>query len=369
MNKDQIKFNKILSQNRKNAKVKLCLWGGEDKTGCSRKIIDAHSIQRGKILSSISDLGKVYHLGGSSLEDMSGVEFNFRLEGIKKFSTFTGFCGEHDKSIFQPIEDILFTGTETQKNIYAYRAVAKELHANLESSKLCNNLLGEKLNDDDLPLHLRATLPSVLKGELIVPDFIKEKMIEGAKNDYIRARFKQTNLNISELRIISEHLRDVINGKIESDFEHIYHCFDSIYPIACSSSFIPYFDYKGDQLISDEKIINIAMESAHDISSIRSVVINIFPENSKTHIIFSLSREHIDFKNSIKRLFSSTEECIKRSISNVLLNYVENIAFNPRYMEEQFDEEEKELIKSAFAKNISDTSVFTKTEINLFKKI
>ncbi|MEN8506290.1 MULTISPECIES: hypothetical protein [Paraburkholderia] len=115
----------------------------------------------------------------------------FKLEGIKKFSIFSGLCGGHDKAIFQPIEDVAFTATAKQKYIYAYRAAAKELHSNLESKRLCEVQLGDKLGIDDFPAHFQATLPLILKGLMEVPPFMKEAMLQGAANHRIRVRHKQ----------------------------------------------------------------------------------------------------------------------------------------------------------------------------------
>lgn len=166
MNPEQIEFNKLLSQNQKEASIKACLRAGDDKLKCSGKIIHAHSIQRGKILESIADVsgeneGKIYHLGLAPAEDMQSMQPEFKLQGIKKFSTFTGFCGGHDKAIFQPIEDVAFSATNKQLNIYAYRAAAKELHSILESKAFCEVLLGDKLNVNDFPAHFQMTLPQI----------------------------------------------------------------------------------------------------------------------------------------------------------------------------------------------------------------
>ena len=193
MNKEQIELNKTFGQNQKDASVKGCLRGGDEQTGCSGKIVQAHSIQRGKILASIADgsSGKVYYLGLALGDDTASMIPEFKLEGIKKFSTFSGFCGRHDKIIFQPIEDMAFTATAKQKDIYAYRAAAKELHANLRSKRLCEVQLGDKLDVDDFPPHFQLTLPQILDGHMGVPSFIKKAMLQGAANHQIRIRYKQ----------------------------------------------------------------------------------------------------------------------------------------------------------------------------------
>lgn len=367
MNKEQIQFNKTLSQRRKESIVKACIWGGDGKSGCSNTIISAHSIQRGKILVNISDLGKVYYLGLEPKEDMSGLTPVFRPEGIKKFSTFNGFCGEHDKSIFQPIEDRNFVGSDEQKNIYAYRAMAKELHTNTESSLLVKNLLGDKLNEDNLPHHLRMTLPDILAGNLIVPPFIQEMMIENSTNDILRNRFKILELNISELKLKCNHLKSVLDDKVSTRLDHLYFSLDKEYPIACSSDFIPYFGYDGSQIISTADALKSARTAAVDIESIKSVTLSIFPEGGRTHILFTCSKQNTQFKSNIENLFCTSDENIKKGMSDIIINYTENVAFNPSYIEDKFDESERESITKAYARNIIETHTFSQIDINLFR--
>ena len=367
MNKDQIEFNKTLTKNRKEAAVKLCLWGDDGNDECSNKIIAAHSIQRGKILSSIAESGCVYYLGLEPSDDMAGLEPIFKKEGIKKFSTFSGFCGEHDKKIFQPIEDKPFDGANEQINIYAYRAITKELHANLESCKLIKNSLGDKLEENDFPPHFQATLPAILEGAIVVPDFIKEAMIEGYKNERLRIRLKSVELNISELRLLSNHLKSVIQKKCESEIEHKYYQFSSEYPIACCSNFIPYFDHDGNQILDQKVIARLAHSEIQAIADSKSVSLNIFPENECTHVLFSFSKNNVEFKSAIEKLFDSDIDSIKIGLSNMIFNHVENIALNPTYVEDRFDIHEHDSIKQAFVNNIVETDLYTMVGINLFR--
>ena len=103
---------------RKKAQFKECIY--PDKSCCSEKIIKAHSIQNNKILARISDNGKVYMPAAKP-------ELHFQLQkeyGRKEASVFTGFCGFHDKTVFQPIEDNDFNGSKEQIFLYVYRAFA-----------------------------------------------------------------------------------------------------------------------------------------------------------------------------------------------------------------------------------------------------
>ncbi|EAZ5968513.1 hypothetical protein GN543_004229 [Salmonella enterica] len=371
MNPEQIEFNKFLSQHQKDASIKACLRVSDDKIKCSGKIIHAHSIQRGKILESIADVGgenegKVYHLGFTPADDMQSMQPEFKLQGIKKFSTFTGFCSGHDKAIFQPIEDVAFSATTKQLNIYAYRAVAKELHSNLESKNFYEVLLGDKLNVDDFPPHFQLTLPLIKSGKNAVPDYILEAMLQGEKNHQIRVRHKQCGHNISELKQICDDLTDAIEREESLGFEHIYHVLDGAFLVACCASFIPYFDHDGNRIISKLEEQQMAQSSVASNADMKNVMLNVFPEGGKTHVIFTFSKGNQSFKSSIGRLLKLEDEALKIGLSNIVLNYVENSAYGPKYINDNFSPEQVKQIADVFAVSACDRSKFRRTDINLF---
>ncbi|WP_145591338.1 hypothetical protein [Yersinia rochesterensis] len=371
MNPEQIEFNKFLSQHQKEASIKACLRVSDDKLKCSGKIIHAHSIQRGKILESIADVGgenegKIYHLGFTPADDMQSMQPDFKLQGIKKFSTFTGFCGGHDKAIFQPIEDVAFSATTKQLNIYAYRAAAKELHSNLESKNSYEVLLGDKLNVDDFPLHFQMMLPQIKSGKNAVPDFILEAMLQGEKNHQIRVQHKQCGYNISELQQICDDLTDAIEREESLGFEHVYHVLDGAFLVACCASFIPYFDHDGNRIISKQEEQRMARSSAASNDEMKNVMLNVFPESGKTHVIFTFSKGNQSFKASIERLLKLEDEALKIGLSNIVLNYVENSAYGPKYINDNFSPEQAKHIAEVFAVSAFDRSKFRRSGINLF---
>ncbi|MNO20152.1 hypothetical protein D3C76_98980 [compost metagenome] len=365
MNKDQIAFNIKLQEDLRNSNVRSCIRGGVEKQGCSGKIIDAHSIQRGKILAAMADAGEVYYLGLTPAEDLKGMETEFKRKGIKKFSTFNGFCGHHDKKIFQPIEDAEFTGTDLQMSIYAYRAAARELHQALEDKKLCEHVLGDKLNDE-CPAHYQFFLPKVLKGEYEVPSFIKDEMISSVKNQHLILRHKNSQHNIAELQSICDDLTREIEGGQASGFEHRYRCIDQEYPVACCVTFIPYFDHRGMRVISRPEVIKLALAPAASIFEMKNVLLNVFPEGGKTHVIFTFSKGNTPFKKAIERMLGLGEAEFKVALSNFILNYSENTAFSPLYIEGSFSDKQRAKIISIFSRNISDVVSFAKGDLNLF---
>lgn len=371
MNPEQIEFNKFLGKIQKEASIKACLRAGDDKLKCSGKVIHAHSIQRGKILESIADgcgenEGKIYHLGFTPAEDMQSMQPGFKLQGIKKFSTFTGFCGDHDKAIFQPIEDVAFSATTKQLNIYAYRAAAKELHSTFESKNVYAALLGDKLNDDDFSPHFQIMCALIKSDESKFPDYFLESILEGEKNHLNRVNYRQCVDSISELQLICDDLTDAIEREECLGFEHLYHSFDGDFLVACCASFIPYFDHDGSRIISEQEEQRMARSSAASNAEMKNVMLNVFPEGGKTHIIFTFSKGNLSFKASIERLLKLEDEALKIGLSNLVLNYVENSAYGPKYINDNFSPEQIKNIAEVFAVSVRDRSKFQKSDINLF---
>ena len=99
-----------------NSKIEYCTCS--QLGNCSKDIIRAHSIQDKK-LQSLMEEGKVISFNSKKNP--------YRLDeiwGHKEASTFYGFCGYHDKKIFQPIEDCDFVASKEQIFLYTYRAFA-----------------------------------------------------------------------------------------------------------------------------------------------------------------------------------------------------------------------------------------------------
>ena len=105
-------------ETRSQAAFKECLH--PDHSCCSSNFIYSHSIQNSKVLKKIADNGHLY-----SPQPRSDLQIPIMYDwGRSKASVFTGFCGYHDKTLFQPIEDQDFTGTKEQVFLYTYRAFA-----------------------------------------------------------------------------------------------------------------------------------------------------------------------------------------------------------------------------------------------------
>ena len=115
-------INRLIAELKSKTFHKECMHPDASNGSCSRKIIDAHTIQKKGPLKSIADESSHVYCFRT---DQNGKDVVSKL-GWQKASTFKGFCAEHDKAMFSPIEDELYSGSKRQSFIAGYRAVALE---------------------------------------------------------------------------------------------------------------------------------------------------------------------------------------------------------------------------------------------------
>ncbi len=122
-----------------------------------REIINAHSIQKSGLLSTISQNGHVYTLATemSDLRKNSGIP-EYKKKGINKVSTFLGFCKYHDNILFKPIDDQYLIPTDHQVLLYAFRSLARELFV---KENVLNHLMRIPVKPSGDTDGLAATIP------------------------------------------------------------------------------------------------------------------------------------------------------------------------------------------------------------------
>lgn len=92
------------------------------------------------MLKNISSNGIVYMPSPKADNPFSAIT----KYGRKEATTFTGFCGYHDKTVFQPIEDNLFNMSVEHIFLHTYRCFAVEYHKKQEVSKMEQTLFANK---------------------------------------------------------------------------------------------------------------------------------------------------------------------------------------------------------------------------------
>lgn len=121
----------------KKYQEKFCI---HEDGNCSKKIINAHSIQNKRILERISYKGHVKVL--EMTNDSEDAFFDLTLRGKKKACVFNGFCEYHDNKLFKTIDDNDYIiDNEIQEFAFAYRAFAREYYIKKTNQKAFNSML------------------------------------------------------------------------------------------------------------------------------------------------------------------------------------------------------------------------------------
>lgn len=131
---------RMIAAQKRIEKKKRCLH--YDAGEICNQYIGAHSIQNNGQLSAISEDGHVYMLDEyyTDLVKNQG-KLGFSTVGVKKASTFYGFCGKHDNELFKPIEENPLKPSDEQIALHLYRCVCKETYEKENSLELANEIL------------------------------------------------------------------------------------------------------------------------------------------------------------------------------------------------------------------------------------
>ncbi|MFS0556362.1 hypothetical protein [Brevibacillus sp. 179-C9.3 HS] len=327
---NEIEFNKGINKLKRDSFQKFCFFG----LGCeNEKIIKAHSIQENKILSNISEEGKVLHVCHEI--DEGGLSFDFKIIGKGIASTFTGFCKTHDTKIFQPIEiyDYQF-GNKEQEFLFAYRALAIGHFKKKYHEHVINLLYRSILANDLEAIYKYFPQFNNLSSEYMFKLGLAKSAIEETcrKLEKLRSSFN-TNLKNKKYHHIETK---VIVYEIE-------------YHIAVSSYIILPYDFEGRKLNSSVPIF-----------------LSVFPENGKTYVLLSYLKKESNFLNFLdSQLFEQSPDFQRKALSNIIARYVSNFYLSPiRWAHLSRTEKEKTL--RLLNKCLSSTPNDNRIDINLF---
>lgn len=122
---------------------KTCLYHSPSGS-CLEPVISAHSISRSAALSRIARKGHVYQPDSNPFElQRRRGTIEHRLRGINEATTFTGFCSQHDSSLFKSVDTGSLVPTHEQLFFLHYRALCRELYVkrtSLPTNELLRNL-------------------------------------------------------------------------------------------------------------------------------------------------------------------------------------------------------------------------------------
>lgn len=289
-------FNKLLE----SSNPKECF---KKDQYCTKQIIQAHSIQKNRILSNISDDGHVYQFSGSK----TFRDFDMAKIGINVASAFSGFCKTHDDKLFKSIDrqDYELDNTE-QEFLYAYRALAKEYFTKKKVYKAIDKMY---------QYHRTNNLKDLKNFWPRYPDF--KRKIEENIEDWMWYR-KGLKYSLKQM----DKLKHSWNYNLDSE-NYNYIVTDSIifnrdYKISASSWFFMTEDFEGN-------IVNNLKPTFYPKVDLKPTYLTIFPQNNQTEILFSYHRRHRHYFNFFREQVSNQQIDLQKSrISKLIIHYVEN---------------------------------------------
>lgn len=290
----------IYKELRKEARIKQCLHPNKEE--CSEKIIGAHSIQNNKILKKISSNGSIL----MPCPKPDGDIISLTKYGRKEASVFSGFCGYHDKMIFQKIEDCDFEKSVDQVFLYTYRAFALEYHRHQEGARMGEIMFSKK--------------PSLVNMEDEDNPFLGPQMA------------------VKDLKIEGEEFNNALLSGNYDILTSIVWEFAGEVKFAATGTEAPQFDLSNNKI---QDLTDLKTPAKH-------MYVSVFPENGKTYCIISWLKSNDKLFASIgKELNSLNVELRKNYINNLLPIITENIAINPEAWD-RMSSQQKEGFMSRF---------------------
>jgi len=241
-------LEKLLNDIKKSARIKQCIY--PDKTKCNGKIKKSHAIQNNRILNKLAVNGEVRTMNATS-----NIFFqDTKNEGRGIATTFFGFCDYHDTILFRDIEDVSFKKTQKQVFLFTYRTFAWHYHKKME-----------QLSYVDL---LRDTF-NMYNDELIEYN----QMVELGNQDN-----KKRKATLDDA--ITNEKYDILN----------YSIWEIPYEVQFAVSAMIELDYD----LEGNEINPLKQYKNDDI--LKSLYINIFPDENKSFCILSWFKENNEYE-------------------------------------------------------------------------
>lgn len=192
---------------------------------CGDRIINAHTISKSANLKKLAADGHVYGFKPSiqTLIKNKGMLHPEKI-GVNKASTFTGFCGYHDKSIFDEIEDQPMVFSDSQCFKLAYRTIGREHY---------------------LKTNMNALEPIFRLGDRGMSS-VGQFAVQGLADDFFEGVSLGSNDSIFHKDLYDEIL-------LSKDYSSVQKCvlyFERTPSVMSSGGIFPEFDFQGNVLQS-----------------------------------------------------------------------------------------------------------------------
>lgn len=262
-----------------------------DKDNCVLPIKGAHTIQRGRVLSSITKDGHVgtFYRNEHGFEDPSFIKTGMR----RNASVFYGFCNFHDTELFKEIEQNEFTRSAENCWASSYRAVC---HEHFQKNAAMEAALWQSDNLD--------------KGYTLTEQVLLQKKLQFHRRDILKG-FKD----------VSKIKKQYELAKTKNDFGLISSyviTLDNPLCLAVCGSVSPFYN------IDKVRIQNVGNPN----DSFQHFAVSTVTIDGSAAYVISYLREHTIIKKYLKEVFSRGEIYVKSWLMKSIFAYTENCFFD-----------------------------------------
>lgn len=288
---------------QRDARIRRCLHPNQSE--CSGGIVKAHAIQNNRVLKKLAVDGMVVLLDGVS----HGFFQDSIEKGRKIATTFTGFCSFHDKKVFQPIEDIEFSGTAQQVFLYSYRTFS---------------------------WHFQKKQEAIMQQKIIAERMLSQGYDLFASEDYsntIMAQLVGNNDNVHEKALFDDAL-----------LKENYSCVNScIWEIPYEVSFAVSMMYELNYDILGNEINELDSEKP-----LKHIYLNIFPASGRSYCVWSWLHHCDDVYAPFAKQFMDMSEANRMNyLNNYLPIWTDAIVLSPLLVKKWGEEIMNSFIESA----------------------
>lgn len=284
----KISQSEIIHKMSNEFRRSICLYPKSHGLSCSKKIISSHTIQKAKAISPLKNINNEV----MTFHRTDGYEPKFI--GWNKASTYNGFCGVHDKSIFLPIEDFEISPTQEQLFILAYRSFCHEFYQKSASLRAQPYIIESRLQghsyaeQQEMLEFFSAAYDGAIKGQ---------HEMDKVKNEIFDLAFSSKNYN---------------------DFCSLYIEFSGTQILAGCGAFTPDYDVWNNSI---QNLYKLETPASH-------ISINVLNEGSK--IIFSLYWPKIFNEATIfvKSFLEQDKISYGKLAVEIAFGYIENVYFS-----------------------------------------
>lgn len=274
---------------------------------CSDKLVRAHTVQRNRSLSSIAENNLVLSARNTPVTS-KGRESFFPLS-IKKASTFKGFCAQHDREMFRPIDNMQVIGPQ-EIFLLSYRALCFELFMKEVSVEVTHRL--KENMDNGL-------------------DFAEQARIQRIIYDL----YYFSSLGVFEHQNLKKVWDDDFRNSNFDELSYVLIEFDDVLPLLTSEVFFPEYDFSG----------KLVQKMKSETGSLDVIHFNIFVQGGRSYALFSCSRMRSAGNQFLDSVMDIDPDDLSSAIIRFCFDTSDNTFLRPSWWQHLQPERKSRLLK------------------------